>query len=63
MRQGETQIERGRPNVVIDGLGHYLFSLPSKLILWNWQVDNHDIPEDVEQHLAAYLQANGLHNV
>ena len=63
LREGEPQIERGRPNVVIDGLGHYLFSLPSKIILWDWRVDNHDIQEDVEQRLEAYLQANGLNNV
>lgn len=63
LREGEPQIERGRPVGFVDGLGHYLFSLPSKLILWDWRVDNHDIPEDVEQHLEAYLAANGLHNV
>ena len=36
LRTGEEQVHRGRPNAFVDGLGHYLFSLPSKLILWNW---------------------------
>jgi hypothetical protein len=60
---GEPQFERGQPNKVIDGLGHYLFSLPAKLILFNWRVDNHDISEEVEDALREYLHANDLHHV
>lgn len=60
---GEAQIERGKPNRVIDGLGHYLFSLPSKLILWNWRVDNHHITPEVESRLATYLSDNKLAHV
>ena len=59
----ESQIERGRPQKVVDGLGHYLLSLPSKLILWNWQVDNHKISPETEAVLSAYLAANNLGNV
>ena len=33
LREGEPQMERGRPNRFLDGVGHYLFSLPSKIIL------------------------------
>lgn len=60
---GEPQTERGKPHRLLDGLGHYLFSLPSKLILWNWKVDNHNISEETEAILMAYLEANDLHNV
>ena len=63
LRPHEAQIERGRPVAVVDGLGHYLFSLPDKLILWNWSVDNHDISPQTEQALADYLAANDLQNV
>ena len=63
LRPGEPQFERGRPVAVVDGLGHYLFSLPSKLILWNWSVDNHDISPQTEQAISAYLAANDLPNV
>jgi len=63
LREGEAQIERGRPNVFVDGLGHYLFSLPSKLILWDWRVDNHDISPEIEAQLATYLELNNLDNV
>ena len=62
LREGEPQIERGVPNAWVDGFGHYFFSLPSKLILLNWKVDNHDISDEVEQSLEQYLHANGLCN-
>jgi len=60
LRDGEPQIERGRPIVWVDGLGHYFFSLPAKLLLFDWKVDNHDIPPEVERSLEDYLHANGL---
>src|SRR5262249_9211598 len=63
LQEGEPQIERGKPNAWIDGFGHYFFSLPSKLLLLNWKVDNHDSALEVEQSLQEYLRANGLHNV
>jgi hypothetical protein len=60
LRPGEPQIERGKPNAWIDGFGHYFFSLPTKLLLLNWKVDNHRIPPEVERSLETYLHANGL---
>jgi hypothetical protein len=63
LREGEQQLEHGAPNAWIDGLGHYFFSLPSKLVLLNWKVDNHDIPPEVERSLEEYLHANSLCNV
>jgi hypothetical protein len=63
LRPGEQQIERGHPNALIDGLGHYLFSLPAKLLLLDWKVGNHDISEETESSLREYLEANGLCNV
>jgi hypothetical protein len=63
LRDGEAQLVRGRPNALVDGLGHYLFSLPTKLILWNWSVENHDITPATEQALVDYLAANDLRQV
>jgi hypothetical protein len=60
--EGERQVERGAPNAWLDGFGHYFFSLPSKLILLDWKVNNHDIPPEVEGSLQEYLHANGLCN-
>jgi hypothetical protein len=62
LREGEPQIERGVPNAWIDGFGHYFFSLPSKLILLDWRVNDHDIPPQLEQSLRVYLHANRLCN-
>lgn len=63
LREGEPQIERGKPVPVLDGIGHYFFSLPSKIILWNWRVCNHKITEETEQKIKQYLEDNDLHNV
>ena len=60
---GKPQFERGAPNAVIDGLGHYLFSLPSKALLWNWRVNNHRISPETERFLREYIQANDLTKV
>lgn len=63
LRAGEAQIERGKPQALVDGLGHYLFSLPSKLILFNWDVENHNISPATEQLMVQYLEDNALKGV
>ena len=63
LRDGEPQIERGEPNAWVDGFGHYFFSLPAKLVLLDWRVDNHDISVETEQALRSYLATNRLCNV
>jgi hypothetical protein len=62
LRQAEAQVERGTPNAWVDGFGHYFFSLPSKLILLDWDVNDHDVSPEVERALEEYLRANGLCN-
>ena len=59
----EPQISRGEPNVVADSLGHYLFSLPEKLVLWNWKMGNHDISPETEEVIRQYLERNDLKEV
>ena len=59
----ESQIERGNANVWVDRLGHYFLSLPSKLILLNWRVDNHNISAETEDKLVQYLKENDMPNV
>ena len=46
LRAAEAQIERGRPVAFVDGMGHYVFSLPSKLLLLEWKTDNHRISRE-----------------
>lgn len=50
------QIERGHPFFPVDAIGNIL-SLPSKLLLWNWKVDNHAVSKETEQILVEYLQS------
>ncbi len=57
------QIERGRHNAALDGINHLFFSLPTKLLLWDWQVDDHALPPESEALLADYLAANRLATV
>jgi len=63
LAEDEAQMERGRPNAFLDGIGHYLISLPSKILLLSWRVNNHDISPGTEQALQLYLDRNDLRNV
>lgn len=57
------QFERGQPNVVLDGLNHYVLSLPAKLMLWDWQVLDHELPPESEQLMRRYLETNRMRGV
>lgn len=59
----QEQIVRGRPNAFLDGLNHYVLSLPTKLLLWNWHILDHELPEESESLLTNYLAWNGLESV
>lgn len=63
LAKSEPQIVRGKPVGFLDWVGHNIISLPSKLILWNWDVANHDISQKTEDVLKQYLADNDLHNV
>ena len=58
----DVQIERGRPQVVIDSLG-WVWGIPDKILLWDRRVLNHRIDEDTEAALAEYLACNELSSV
>lgn len=55
-------IEEGRPNKFIDTLG-WIFGIPSKIILWDRRVDNHEISKETRQAIADYLDSNDLDTV
>jgi len=63
LKPNESQIERGRPIKLIDYTGHYFFSLPSKLLLLNWKIDNHNISRESEEMLKQFLVDNDLRQV
>lgn len=56
------QIERGQPRRFVDGFG-WIWGIPSKIILWDRRMENHDIDTQTEAELAAYLQENELSSV
>lgn len=58
----QTQIERGKPNVVVDSLG-WVWGIPGKIILFDRRVENHRIDSQTEAAIAAYLKDNELSTV
>lgn len=56
------QFERGQPHVVVDAVG-WVFGIPSRILLWDWDVKSHDISPGTEQQLREYVAAGGLHDV
>jgi len=63
LAEGEAQITRGRPWRVGDAVGHYVFSLPGKILLLNWDLASHDVSPETEAALAEYLERNNLRSV
>lgn len=59
---GQSQIERGRPNRLMDWVG-WVVGIPAKVVLWNRKMDNHRISEQTEQALKTYLEKNQLDKV
>jgi hypothetical protein len=59
-KPAEPPVVRGKNNFVLDHLGHYLFSLPAKFVLWNWSVGKHRISGENEEILRKYMEVNGL---
>jgi hypothetical protein len=57
------QLERGRPLPPLDLLNHWLLSLPTKLLLLNWDLLDHRLEPEGELILRHYLELNGLRSV
>ena len=55
-------LERGEPRPVLDTVG-WVIGIPSKIILWDRRVDNHDISPETEAAIAEYLAVNELDTV
>ncbi|MCA9135886.1 MAG: hypothetical protein KDB00_03985 [Planctomycetales bacterium] len=58
----DPQVEIGRPNKWIDGIGNVI-SIPSKLLLWDRRIDRHKISEGTLLTLTDYLEYNNLAHV
>lgn len=55
--QKEPQIERGKPNLIIDGIGNIL-SIPQKIVLLNPRIDNHAMSEKTLAVMKDFLAQN-----
>jgi len=56
------QTQRGERRKVIDTVG-WVVGIPSKILLWNRRVENHNIGPETEAAIAEYLQVNNLDTV
>ncbi|TGM45660.1 hypothetical protein [Leptospira vanthielii] len=59
----DPQFEEGEPVWILDQTGNWIFSLPSKLVLWNLKVDNHHISKETKDYLIRYIKENNLRDV
>ncbi|MCC6511212.1 MAG: hypothetical protein IT423_19075 [Pirellulaceae bacterium] len=59
LRDGSQQVQRGEKRPIIDGVG-WVLGIPSKIILWNRRIDNHNISLRTEEVVNDYLVANAL---
>jgi len=55
------QIQRGKPRKVIDAVG-WVIGIPSKILLWDRRVDNHNISLETEFQIGEYLEINNLYH-
>lgn len=55
----EPQVERGRPNRFVDGVG-WVWGIPEKLLLWDRRALNHEVSAETEQKLVDYMAVNGM---
>jgi hypothetical protein len=62
LKPGESQIERGRCAPILDAVG-WVVGLPSKIIMLDHHVSNHDISPNTELSIKQYLACNGMEKV
>ncbi|MCA9049808.1 MAG: hypothetical protein KDA89_13825, partial [Planctomycetaceae bacterium] len=58
----ESQIEVGRPNRVVDGIG-WFFGIPQKVLLWDRRAENHSVSPQTISTVEQYLADNGMQDV
>ncbi|MFM2095118.1 MAG: hypothetical protein RIS70_2242 [Planctomycetota bacterium] len=60
--QTDPQIERGEPRPLLDGVAR-IVGIPSRVILWDRRIDNHNVSLTTEAVIAEYLDRNELDTV
>ncbi len=59
MRPDEPQFEKGKRYWLLDGIG-WVIGIPSKIVLWNIRVDNHNISTNTASAMEEYLRYNDM---
>jgi len=54
---GESQIEVGKPNIAVDSVGN-LLGLPSKVLLLNSKMENHNVSPETVKFIEQYIDDN-----
>lgn len=62
LKPGEAQIERGKPRPVLDAAG-WVLGIPSKIVMLDHRVNNHNVSPETEAAIEEYLDDNGLDRV
>ncbi len=62
LEPGECQVESGRRAPVLDAVG-WVVGIPSKILMLNHKVNNHNISPETELQIQEYLAANHLERV
>lgn len=60
--QGQAEFEHGKPHEVLDGIA-WTTGLFARVLTLNQGVSNHEISEETEAKIAAYLDENDLNDV
>jgi hypothetical protein len=55
-------VASGKPHRLVDGLG-WFFGIPSKVLLWDARVKNHQVSEKTTNAVTQYLELNQLPDV
>lgn len=59
LRDGSPQVQRGEKRKVVDTVG-WVLGIPSKIVLWNRRIDNHNISSRTEEVVTEYLAVNAM---
>ncbi|WCL47765.1 hypothetical protein [Leptospira sp. GIMC2001] len=61
--EDDPQFESGVEYQILDDIGNYIFSIPSKLILMSWRLNDHKISDATKQTMQNYIRENNLRDV
>lgn len=58
----EAVVERGKSHLLVDATG-WVFGIPSRILLWDRRVKNHNISQRTEQAVIDYVERNNMTDI